>query len=217
MTDTTQATASAAKKPSRDRVAKHEYLDAEGNVVESEEAAEGYRYSMDGDDADNPLVFEWYWAEANPIEQRMVAIFGVKTLATNESSQLRNNLKYKTKAADGSWVYSDEASQENQMAAVKDRFAFMRKDPPQWMDRTREGPAVRIDKQALAEALCEVLVREGKKTQADIDQGHLSKVIQKFEDDPSFVKKARSVPAVQEAYAKRIGRATASLDDFDNI
>jgi hypothetical protein len=136
----------------------------------------------------------------------MLAIFGAKTLATNESSQIRNNQKIKD---------TPEASPENQMEAVKDRFGLLAKG--QWVDRTREGAAVKIDKNALAGAICDVLVKDKKKTQDEVDQGHYAKVLQKLEEDPTYVRKARAVPAVQEAYSKRIGRATASVDDFANL
>jgi hypothetical protein len=194
-------------KKVRDRVAEHSYLDDEGNEVEAEEAATGYQYVLKSD-SDTPLEFSWFWKEANEIEKRMLAIFGAKTLATNESSQVRNNEKIKG---------TDEAGPDAQMEAVKARFAEFRKDPPQWMDRTREGAAVRIDKNALAGAICDVLVHDGKKTQADVDQGHYAKVLQKLEEDPTYVRKARQVPAVSEAYAKRVGRTVASVDDFANL
>ncbi len=207
MTDTTQATSAAVKKATRDRVAEHAYLNDESEKVESEEAATGYSYTMEGD-GDEPLEFSWYWKDANEIERRMLAIFGAKTLATNESSQIRNNQKIKG---------TDEASPENQMEAVKARFALMRQDPPQWVDRTREGAAVKIDKNALAGAICDILIKDKKKTQAEVDEGHYAKVLQKLEEDPTFVRKARQVPAVNEAYAKRIGRTTATVDDFADL
>jgi hypothetical protein len=209
MTDTTVSTAAAAggATKKRDRVAQHSYLDDEGNKVEAEEAATGYSYEMEGE-GDEPLEFSWYWKDANEIERRMLAIFGAKTLATNESSQLRNNEKKKG---------TDEASPENQMEAVKARFALMRQDIPQWVDRSREGAAVKVDKNALAGAICDILVKDKKKTQQEIDESHFVKVLQKLEEDPAFVRKARQVPAVNEAYAKRIGRTTATVDDFADL
>src|SRR5262245_61951084 len=155
MTDTTQATAAAKSK--RDRVATHEWLDRDGNVVEAEEEAYGYRYTLN--DVAEP--FTWMFEEKKPDAQRMTSLFGTKTLSTNISSGVRNSDKY-------------DGNPESQMAAVIERFALI--DAGEWTAPSEGGPAVRIDKDALAEAICRVLVAEGKKSQADIDSGHKAKV-----------------------------------------
>jgi hypothetical protein len=189
-----------ATKTKKERVAKHEYLGQDGALVDNEEEAFGTRYTLIG--VDEP--FEWNFSEASEDARRMLAIFGAKTLQTNESSGVRNNEK----------LSDEESGPEAQMAAIKERFALIADG--QWADRTREGGvAVRIDKDALAHAICLVLVSEGKKTQADIDSGHKAKVRQKLEDDPQFVKKSRQVPQVSTEYAKLVGKATASVDDLE--
>ena len=152
MTDTTViAPAKIARKP----VAEHEYVDEQGNELPEDslqpEEAQGYTYTLKktGD------AFSWFWKEANDDERRMLALFGVKTLATNETSQVRN--------ADKS-VDSSAA----QMEALKARFALIRTGT--WVDREREG-GVRVDKDKLAEAIANVLVAQGKTDRLGRDRG----------------------------------------------
>src|SRR5262245_49082790 len=171
MTSVDQA-AAAAQKPKRDRVAQHDWLDKDGNVVEDEESAFGYRYTING--VAEP--FEWYIEKASEDARRMLALFGVKTLSTNESSGVRNSDKY-------------SGNVEDTMAAVLARFANI--EEGKWTEEREGGVAVRIDKDALAEAICRVLVAEHKKTQADIDSGHKAKIRAKLEEDPQFVRKSR--------------------------
>lgn len=183
------------------KVAVHELLDANRNVVEDEEAAGGIRYTLLAA-SDKP--FEWLVSEATEAELAMLAIFGAKTLATNETSQARNSQK-------------GEASAQDQIQAVFDRFAMIRGDgtnPGQWTDRTREGVGARIDKDALAEAICRVMVRLGKKTQADVDAGFKAETRQKLEDDKAYLTKARQVPDVRDEYTKIVGTPTATVDDL---
>jgi len=187
----------ATAKTTRARIADHEWLDKDGAVVDAEEAAYGYRYTL----KDVAESFEWNFDKASEDARRMLALFGAKTLATNESSGVRNSDKY-------------NGDPNSQMDSVKSRFATI--ESGQWTEeREGGGVAVRIDKDALAQAICLVLVAEGKKTQADIDSGHKAKVRQKLEDDPQYVRKTRQVPQVATEYAKIVGRPTATVDDLD--
>jgi hypothetical protein len=183
-----------------DRIAQHDLLDATGGVVDNEESARGYRYTMvaTGD------TFDWQWDEANEDERRMVALFGAKTLATNESSQVRNNKKREGASEDWGGM----------MAAIQARFKDIRGGI--WIDRTREGVAA-VDKPALREAICQVLVANGRKTQAEIDSGFGAEVLQKLEEDAEYLRKARTNPDVQSAYAKIKGRAQATVDDLASL
>lgn len=178
----------------RKKVAKHELLDAAGAVIESEEAATGIRYTL----LANSQTFDWQYGK-NPDADRMLAVFGAKTLATNETSQARNNAK-------------GEASADEQIAAVRDRFELLASG--KWVDRTREGVGAKIDKDALAEAICRVLVADGKQTQEQIDGGYKAKIRAKLEDDAAYVRIARQVPKVATEYAAIVGRATKSVDDL---
>jgi hypothetical protein len=175
-------------------VAKHELLDANGAVVENEEEATGIRYTL----LANGQSFDWQHGQ-NPDADRMIAIFGAKTLATNESSAMRNS----TKGA---------ATPDEQIDAVRERFALILTG--KWIDRTREGVGAKIDLDALANAICNVQVAEGKYTEEQVKTEKLAATRQKLEDDKSWARGARQVPKFAAEYAKIKGAATKSVDDF---
>lgn len=188
----------------RKKVAQHELLDSAGAVTETEEAANGIRYTL----LANNQSFDWQYGKS-PDADRMLAIFGAKTLATNETSQARNNTK-------------GEASADEQIDAVRERFALLATG--KWVDRTREGVGAKVDKDALAEAIVRVQIAAGAKnkagevvTQALADAGHKAAVRAKLEDDANFVRTARQVPAVATEYSAIVGRATKSVDDLAAI
>lgn len=205
MTDATQATASAPKSADdkeSDRKATHEWLSRDGDVVDDILDGEGYRFTLVGVDEPVDVMLD----EIGEKGVRMLALFGAKTKATNEASGVRNNAKIKG---------TPKAGPTYQVAAVKEFFT--RLATGEWSAPSEGGGPVKIDKDKLAQAICTVLVQEGKKSQADIDSGHKAKVRQKLEDDPIFVRKSRSVPQVATEYAKLAGQTTGSLDDLANI
>lgn len=169
------------------KVAEHALVDAQGNVVETEEEANGISYTLLAVPA---KPFTWQYG-ANPAADKMLAIFGAKTLATNETSQARHNSK-------------GEASPDEQIEAVVERFGLIATG--KWVDRTREGVGAKIDKDALAGCIVEVAGKSGK----TLDY---ATVRQRLEEDGAFVRTARAVPAIREAYEARVGRATKTLDD----
>lgn len=175
--------------------ANHELLDAAGTVVDDEESAVGIRYTL----LANGQVFDWQSGLEAGKPATMLAVFGAKTLATNETSAARNNAK-------------GAASPDEQMDAVRERFALL--ETGVWVDRTRDGVGAKVDLDALAEAICQVLVSEGKKTQAEVDSGYKAERRQKLEEDKVFARKARQQPKVSAAYAALVGRTTATVDDL---
>lgn len=177
------------------KVAEHDLIDATGAVVETEELATGIRYTL----LANQQSFDWQSGLPAGQGATMVAVFGAKTLATNETSQARNSAK-------------GAASADEQIQAVRDRFALIASG--QWVDRTREGVGAKVDKDALAEAICQVVVAEGKKSDAEIAGGYKATIRQKLEDDAAYLRKARQVPAVSAAYAAIVGRTVATVDDL---
>lgn len=197
----TDVNAAETDESTKARRANHEYLGTGGNVVDDEEEAYGYRYTLIG----SPEAFEWHWEQASEATRRMLAIFGAKTLSTNTASGLRNNQKKS----------DEDKTPEAQMAAVKQRFELLSNG--QWVDTSREGPVVRFDKDMTSEAICRVLVAEKKMSQADVDSGYKAKIRQKLEDDPAFLKKAHKMPQVQVEYAKLAGKATTTLDDLMSV
>lgn len=170
------------------KVAEHYLIDANSAVVDDEESATGIRYKL----VETGESFD-YQVSQGSAAATMLAIFGAKTLATNETSQVRNNPKGAGDAAE-------------QMAAVKDRFALL--DSGQWIDRTREGGGfAKIDKDALAAAIVTAVEAKG----GTID---LVKVREKLEDDRAYLTKARKVPEVQQAYNELVGGAAVTTDDL---
>lgn len=192
--DSGSAAADGDDEVVRRKVAQHELLDATGAVTENEEDAMGIRYTL----LANNAAFTWKFGE-NSDADRMLAVFGAKTLATNETSQARNNSK-------------GAASPDEQIAAVRDRFDLIQTG--KWVDRTREGVGAKVDKDALAEAICRVMVASGKATQAEVDAGLKAEKRQRLEDDAAYLRTARQVPQVATEYAAIVGRATKTVDDL---
>jgi hypothetical protein len=193
MTDTTQATTKKHKA-----VAKHELLDHTGAVIEdlAEENAHGMRYTLLGN-----KEFMDYMYGKSPEKDRMLAVFGAKTLATNETSQARNG-----KLA---------AGHAEQIKAVRDRFDLL--ETGKWVDRTREG-GFAINIAAAATAAVQVLLAEGKITADGVDAATAERVA-KLETDEAYratIRKGVSGghTALTDAYAKIVGKATVSVDDL---
>lgn len=175
------------------KLAEHLLIGADGNSVDDEESAVGISYKIirdkaTGESVDLPAFT--YTHGQNPDADRMLALFGAKTLATNESSAARNS--------------KDGGGAADQMEAVRERFALIASG--KWVDRSRDGVGAKIDKDALAAAIVAVAAAANK-------QLDMLVVRQKLEDDPAFVKATRQVPAIATEYANRAGRPAKSLDD----
>lgn len=179
------------------KVAQHDLLAADGSVLpedQGEETATGIRYTL----LANGQTFDYQYGQS-PDMDRMLACFGAKTLATNETSAARNNSK-------------GEASPDEQIAAVRERFALL--STGTWVDRTREGVGAKVNEDALCEAIVQTMIAEGKVTAEDAAAGYKAKVRQKITDDKVWARKARTIPAVANAYAAIVGRSTATVDDL---
>jgi len=172
-------------------VAKHFLLNASGDVVENETDATGIRYQQlsTGD------TFDYQITDA---AKTMLAVFGAKTLATNESSQVRNN----PKGAGGD---------AEQMEAIRNRFALL--DQGEWVDRTREGGGA-VNKDWLAEAIVLVMLEDQRITEEQAAGDAKAKVRQKLEDDAIYLKNSRQHPRVTANYAKLAGRVVKTTDDL---
>ena len=182
-------TVTEESKAPRKKVAEHWLIDANGATVEDEKLATGIGYKL-VDLPDQPFTFQVPGAiPANP--QTMLAIFGAKTLATNESSQARNNPK-------------GEASAQEQMDAVRERFALI--ESGEWIDRSREGGVgAKIDKDALAMAMKEVKP-DSKST--------VNEIRARLETDVVLLRNARQVPEIAAVYARIVGKPTKTVDDL---
>lgn len=186
-------TPQVAPKKKRDQVAEHELIDANGTVVDSEETAYGIRYTL----LANGQAFDYYHGKSGDAD-RMLACFGAKTLATNETSQARNNQK-------------GAASPDEQIAAVRERFELLATGV--WVDRTREGVGIKIDPVALAQAITTVLIGEGKLESAKADEFRAERQA-KIEGDMAWGRKMRTHPKVAAEYNSIVGRTTATVDDL---
>lgn len=179
----------------RKQVAKHELIDANGAVVEEEELATGIRYTL----LANNQAFDFQSAMTPGERNTMLVIFGAKTLATNETSALRNSTK-------------GGATPDEQIDAVRERFALL--ETGKWVDRAREGVGAKIDLDALANAMCNVLVADGKYTEAEVKSEKLATTRKKLDDDKAFARKARQHPPIAAEYARLKGASAVSTDDF---
>ena len=176
-------------KVTKSSVAKHFLLNAQGEVVENETEATGIRYQQ----ISTGEIFDYQISDAAKL---MLAVFGAKTIATNESSQVRNN----PKGAGGD---------AEQMEAIKNRFALL--DQGEWVG-TREGGAA-INKDWLTTGIVTVMIADGKIAEAQRDDAW-AKVRQKVEEDAAYVKTARQHPRVGAEYAKLAGRVIKTTDDL---
>lgn len=190
--ETAGATSNKAEKSKR---AEHELLDASGAVVEDEEDANGIRYTLVAM-PERPYTYQF---GANASVDKFLALFGAKTLCTNESSAVRNSPK-------------GEGTAEEQIDAVEARFALLATG--KWVDRTREGVGAKVDLDALANAIANVMVAEGKMTQEQVAGGKLAAYRQKLDDDKAFARQARQHPPFAAEYAKLKGKTATTLDDF---
>lgn len=197
VTITRQAPESAAGSDtvvSKRAVAKHELLDAAGNVVENEEEATGIRYTV----LANNQAFDFQSGLEAGQRNTMLIIFGAKTLATNESSAIRNNPK-------------GEGTPDEQIDAVRERFALL--ESGKWVDRTREGVGAKLDLDTFANAICNVMVAEGKWTEDQVKTAKMAETRQRLED-ATYRGKARKFAAFVTEYGRLKGQTSVSIDDF---
>lgn len=195
MSDVTQGTADTTT--SKRKVADHWLIDAAGTTVEKEEEATGIGYKL-VDLPGKPFIYQIPGAVAGSTIT-MQAVFGCKTLATNESSQVRHNPK-------------GEGTADEQLEAVRERFALM--DSGVFVDRTRDGVGVRIDLDMLSQASAEAAAAKGgTRTAAEYRA--------KFDADAAFLATAKNAyrndPALAAIYNRLAGRTTKSVDDLLNF
>jgi hypothetical protein len=182
MTDTT---ASATAVDKRESVAKHELIAAKGGEHVSIDTAVGIRYT----DRSTNQVFEYLIPDAkagSPLT--MLALFGAKTKATNETSRVRNGAGGDTTA---------------QMEALDEVFESITNGV--WREKAEGGGGSRTDKGLLATVLIELLGQNAKG-----DQAHY---VKRFEDDVAYMRKVLKSDAGEE-YRKRAGKAGPAIDSL---
>lgn len=190
MTDVSGVTATPTK---RAQIAEHGLLDSAGNTVDEFEQATGIRYV----DLASKLTFDYQLT--NPKTTNMLALFGARTLATNEASASRQK----------------DGDSAEQIEAIKARFAYM-DSTGEWVDRSREG-GPRWDQPTLATAAVNVLVAT-KRIKANDDEAKgkaFAKFVESMAADPAKVAAIRQVEGVEAEYRKLRGTgATKSADDL---
>lgn len=180
------------EKVSKRQVAKHILLANGGTSDDLDfDGADSIRYV----DIESGQTIDY--KPANDKATLMLALFGARTLATNEASAARQK----------------DASGIEQIEAIRERFALI--DSGVWVDRTREG-GPRIDPKLAAQALVEFMVSEGK-VPADQGDSALAKVVANFEDEKegkARISKAMSNPTVAANYKRLKGGKAATADDL---
>lgn len=177
----------------REAVAKHELIATKGGEHLDMQTATGIRYT---DRASNS-VFEYIVPlpakavsaglthedfKGSPI--LMLALFGAKTKATNETSRVRNG---------------KDGDTTQQMEALDEVFESISEGV--WREKAEGGGGSRTDKALLAQVFVEMLGNAAK--------GDAAYYAAKFESDLPYMRKVLASEAGTE-YRKRVGKAPAS-------
>jgi len=187
---------------SKRAVAKHYLLTSTGEVTENEGEATGIRYVS----LASGRTFDYQVPGATAgSPQSMLAVFGAKTLATNEASAMRQK----------------EGDSSDQVGAIEERFALI--DTGQWVDRTREG-GPRTDRDALATAAVQILSEAeaakegGRPFDAATMATKVAELRAKIEADPTkMVSFLGKITGVSARYAQLVGKATKSVSELATL
>lgn len=179
----------------RERVAKHEWIDASGAVVDDIEKAVGGRYT----DVASGLSTDFRPNMTKP-GALWAALFGMRTLSTNEASAVRQ--------ADG--------TAQEEIDAINERFAKMFADTdPAFVDRTRTG-GPRYDQPTVAIALVNVMIAGG--TWAESDRAEkTAKAEEAMKADAKKVSTFLSLEGVQAEYKRLRGAKVTSAADVADL
>jgi hypothetical protein len=182
MSDTmTQAT-------KREQLANHGLLDSAGTATDDMEKAASATYSLIA----LPGESFTYTYGKSPEGDRMLALFGAKTLATNESSQARQKL-------------GKAGTESDQMAWVRERFELIANGT--WVDKSREGVSRAWDKDILAGILVESAQAQGKTLDPVVIRARL-------DSDEALYKGCQQVPEYATEYRKRTNKVVKSVADI---
>lgn len=190
MTDTTTATPAAATtaEDKIERRAKHELIAAKGGEHVSIDTATGIRYT----DLAGKQVFEYMIPDAkagSPLT--MLALFGAKTKATNETSRVRNGKN------------GGVSNPVEEMEALDEVFESISNGV--WREKAEGGGGSRTDKPLLATVLMELLGATAK--------GDVAHYVARFEADVAYMRKVLKSDAGDE-YRKRVGKAPVPVADL---
>lgn len=172
----------------RKKVSQRSYLKADSSEAERIEEANGARYTL-LDTAGNHN-FDQQFGDAGKLET-MCAIFGFHTKVGNVANTVLNDKE-------------DPGTPTDAASAIKEFLAAAAAGT--WAERSTVVGA-RIDKDALAGSIVAVAEKAGK-------VADYARIRQRLEDEPTYVRAARQVPAVASEYASRVGKATKTVDDL---
>lgn len=186
MSDTTSNAASANDKV--ERKAKHELIGVAGGGPVDITFATGIRYT-DLSGATQPFEYIIPGADAGtPLT--MLALFGAKTKATNETSRVRNGKN------------GGVSNPIEEMEALDEVFESITNGV--WRDKAEGGGGSRTDKNLLAAVLIEML---GEKANA----GGAAHYVARFEADKGYMQKVLKSDAGTE-YRARAGKSGPAVD-----
>jgi hypothetical protein len=184
MTDTT---VNAGDKV--ERKAKHELIAKAGGEHCSIDMAVGIRYT---DLSGTTQPFEYIIPEAKAgTPLAMLALFGAKTKATNETSRVRNGKN------------GGVSNPIEEMEALDEVFESITNGV--WRDKAEGGGGSRTDKELLATVVLELLGATAKG-----DQAHY---VKRFTDDLTYLRKVLASDAGDE-YRKRAGKVKVAIADL---
>lgn len=166
----------------REQVAIHSWLDANGEETKDIHVASGYRRK----DKNTGELFEYIAAGAAGKPATMLELFGAKTKATNEASQVRQAERR------GEEV---EGSETDNVIAIFEQIA-----EGVWREIREGGGVAKVDRDALAQALfeCNPKANEGK---------GLAAIRERLDSDVKWFRKVRKAEDVTKVYNAKVGKA----------
>jgi hypothetical protein len=171
-----------------ERKAKHELIAAKGGEHVTIDTAVGIRYT----DLTGNQVFEYLIPDAkagSPLT--MLALFGAKTKATNETSRVRNGKN------------GGVSNPTEEMEALDEVFESITNGV--WREKAEGGGGTRTDKSLLATVLIELLGTNAK--------GNVDHYVKRFTDDIAYMRKVLKSDAGDE-YRKRAGKTGPAIDSL---
>jgi len=188
MTDVTTNTAAPIADDKRAAVAKHELIAAAGGDHTDIGSAIGIRYT---DKATNQK-FEYIIPGAQPGSPlTMLALFGAKTKATNETSRVRNGKN------------GGVSNPQEELEALDEVFESITNGV--WREKAEGGGGSRTDKALLAACLIELLGAGAK--------GDAAHYVARFEGDVAYMRKVLKSDA-GDVYRKRVGKEAPPVESL---
>lgn len=192
--------ATATESSKRKQVSKRGFLAKDGSEAERMEEASGARYTLLDPNGNHDLDYQ-FGADANA--DRMFAIFGFHTKIGNVANTVLNDKE-------------EPGTPTDAAARIKEFLDSVKAGT--WAEKS-EGVGQKVDKQALAAAVVEVMAAKGKPLQLGDVMQWLEEGKPELNGKPAmtaqaFMRAVRQDRDVADAYATRVGKATRSVDDL---